>query len=377
MRLIRLALLVAGGLLAGNALATSSPQVTATPPIEGAASAASNLALPEVETLQVAAPSDVAPAPLRVRVVLPPGYRADAAIGYFVLYVNDGQDMEAVAMRESVATLSADGSIRAPIVIAIDMPPDRMGAYGLADRATSRSLVADTRYGPVGARANAYSEWVVKTLVPLIDARYRTRPTPDARAVLGWSLGGLNAFSLGWQYPEVFGRVGAFSPSFWLAAERGDADAIQRTRLAQRMIDGGPPRIGLKLFFAVGDAEEKDDRDGDGVIDAVDDVHDLVDGWREAGAIKAKGLAQLGYTVNLDYVAHATRADVALYLLHGGEHNQKSWARMFPVFLRWAYAKHAPALHATGRVVSYQSVPSGHVAARNVDLWLPPGYGRR
>ena len=63
--------------------------------------------------------------------------------------------------------------------------------------------------------------------------------------MLGWSLGGLNAFSVGWQYPDVFGRAGAFSPSFWLSAERGDTDAVQRTRLAQRMVDmlmqGGDP----------------------------------------------------------------------------------------------------------------------------------------
>lgn len=358
--------MLASGFWCGSAQAAPSP--TGQPSTSMAADTS-------VQTLYVDAP-DVASAPLRVRVLLPPGYRADATIGYAVLYVNDGQDMEAVAVRETLRALSDDGSIRPPIVVAVDMPPDRMGAYGLSDRAAARSLVADTRYGPVGTLANAYSQWVAKTLVPLIDALYRTRPTPDARAVLGWSLGALNAFNLGWEYPELFGRVGAFSPSFWLASDRSDASAIQRTRLAQQMVDGSQARAGLKLFFAVGDAEEKDDRDDDGVIDAVDDVHDLVDGWREAGAVKAKGLAQLGYSVNLDHAAHATRADVALYLLHGGEHNQKSWARMFPVFLRWAYARHAPALNTTGRVVSYQDIPSAHVAARNVDIWLPPGYGR-
>jgi len=29
----------------------------------------------------------------------------------------------------------------------------------------------------------------------------------------------------------------------------------------------------------------------------------------------------------------------------------------------------------TGQVVRYASMPSAHVAARNVDVWLPPGYG--
>jgi predicted alpha/beta superfamily hydrolase len=257
-------------------IACSMPVMAAPRRVDGAT------AIADYDTLQVPAPG-IAPTPLRVRVLLPPGYRPDAAIGYAVLYVNDGQDMEAVGLRPTLAALERDDAIRAPIVVAIDMPPDRMGGYGLSDRAAARSLVADTKYGPVGALAQPYSEWLARTLVPLIDARYRTRPSPDARAVLGWSLGGLNAFNLGWQYPEVFGRVGAFSPSFWLASDRSDDAAIQRTRLAQAMVDRGPTRLGLKLFFAVGETEETGDRDGDGIIDVVDDARDLIDGWPGSG----------------------------------------------------------------------------------------------
>jgi predicted alpha/beta superfamily hydrolase len=90
--------------------------------------------------------------------------------------------------------------------------------------------------------------------------------------------------------------------------------------------------------------------------------------------VKAKGLRQLGYSVNLDHATRPSRADAALAVLDGGQHNQASWARMLPGFLRWAYAVHAPPISATGTLVSYQDVPSAHVAARNVDVWLPPGY---
>lgn len=325
------------------------------------------------ETLAIAAPG-LSPSPLRVRVYLPPGYDPHAAIGYPVLYVNDGQDMEAVGLQATLASLYASHEIRPLIVAAIDMPPDRMAAYGVSDRVQARSLVAQTKYGPVGAQAHAYSEWMVKTLVPAVDARYRTRATPDARAVLGWSLGGLNAFNLGWQYPEVFGRVGAFSPSFWLSSERGDAQQVQRTRLAQRMVDGSTPRNGARHFFAVGTAEETDDRDGDGVPDALDDARDLIGGWRDGDALRAKGLQQLGYSINLDYGERPGREDAVLATLGQGQHNQTSWGRMLPAFLTWAYAYRAPALTATGRVDSYQDIPSAYVPARNVDVWLPPGY---
>lgn len=326
-----------------------------------------------IDTLQIEAPG-VAPAPLRVRVLLPPGYDARAAIGYPVLYVNDGQDLEAVGLRATLAALYAQRTIRPVIVVAIDMPADRMAAYGLSDRAGSRSVVAQTKHGAIGGGAHAYSEWLATTLVPAIDARYRTRATPDARAALGWSLGGLNAFNLGWQYPELFGRVGAFSPSFWLSAERDDASRVQRTRLAQRMVDGATPRNGARFYFAVGTTEETDDRDGDGLNDALDDVRDLIDGWRVGGAVNAKGLRQLGYSVNLDHAVRPTRADAALAVLEGGQHDQVSWARMLPGFLRWAYAVRAPDLAATGAVEGYQDFPSAHVAARTIDVWLPPGY---
>jgi hypothetical protein len=58
---------------------------------------------------------------------------------------------------------------------------------------------------------------------------------------------------------------------------------------------------------------------------------------------KARGLAQLGYSTNLDHALRPSDADVALLLLDGGEHNQASWARMLPVFLQWAYGRPAPA----------------------------------
>ena len=313
-----------------------------------------------------------APAGMKTTVYLPPDY-ASGTRRYPVLFVNDGQDREAVKLRETLQQLIASGEIRAPIVVAIDMPPDRMGAYGLSDRKAGANLVAKTRYGGIGANAHAYSEWLAHTLVPAIDAGYRTRTTPDARAILGWSLGGLNAFNLGWQYPEVFGRVGAFSPSFWPASDTTDDASMQRTRMAQRIVDASEQRNGARWFFAVGTAEETADRDGDGVNDAVDDTRDMLQGWNaDAGGMK--GLRQLGYSTNDDYAAKATRADASLYLLPGGRHEQAAWARMLPVFLRWAYAVNAPALQATGSVDSYQDVPSAYVPARNIDVWLPPSY---
>ncbi|MFT3897317.1 MAG: alpha/beta hydrolase-fold protein [Thermomonas sp.] len=272
-----------------------------------------------VDTLRLAAPG-VDDAPLRVRV-----YRYDDGRRHDVLYANDGQDMEAVGLEATLRALDAEG-VELPIVVAIDMPRDRMGAYGLSDRAHARNVAAGTKYGSVGTRAQAYSEWFAHTLVPAIDARYRTRRSRRGRAVLGWSLGALNAFNLGWNYPELFATVGAFSPSFWLSSERGDAAAVQRSRLALGMVEAGP-RHRMRWWIAAGDHEEIDDRDGDGLIDTVDDARDV-----------ALALQRAGDRTNLDWSRRPDRdSRVAFAVVAGGRHEQEAWKRMLPEFLRWRY----------------------------------------
>lgn len=344
--------------------------------LPAAIAAASAATPPRVETRHFT-PAAFAPDQVRVEIHLPPGYDPDATPGYPVLYIHDGQDMPTVGLRETLADLHARDALRPLIVVAIHMLPDRTGTYGLSDRQHGRALVAETKDGAVGARAHDYAQWVATELVPTIDARYNTRASPDARATLGWSLGALAAFNLGWQYPELFARVGMFSPSLWQSAERDDDDAVQRTRLAQRQVHDGPPRVGMKLFLGIGDREETDDRDSDGLNDALDDARDFVLGWNPDGidaGTGLRGLAQLGYRIDQDHATAPNRADVALHLLPGGEHNQASWAKLLPAFLRWAYTRTAPPLDATGTTVSWQDLPSAHVPARNVDIWLPPGY---
>jgi predicted alpha/beta superfamily hydrolase len=279
-----------------------------------------------IDTLRLAAPG-VDDAPLRVRVYRLLDAGSDDTRRHDVLYANDGQDMEAVGLEDALRALDAEG-VALPIVVAIDMPRDRMGAYGLSDRAHARSVVAQTKYGPVGTRAQAYSNWVARVLVPYIDAHYRTRHSRRGRAVMGWSLGALNAFDLGWNYPELFATVGAFSPSFWLSAERSDAAAVQRTRLALRMVEAGP-RHRTRWWIAAGEREETDDRDGDGLVDAVDDARDV-----------AIALGKAGARANLDWTRNPERdAQVAFAAVAAGEHDQATWKRMLPAFLRWRYGR--------------------------------------
>lgn len=298
--------------------------------------------------MDVAAPAPVkltlnaetfAPEQIKVTVYLPPGYAGSEA-RYPVLYANDGQDMDAVGLQDTLATLYAQHAIRPVIVVAVDMLKDRASGYGLFDRVRRRSVVGGSRIGPIGARAYDYSAWVVNELVPYVDAHYRTQASASGRTMLGWSLGALNAFSIGWEYPEVFGQVGAFSPSFWLAGDRSDATAVESTRLAQAMVDRAGQRKPVRFWFAVGGREETNDRNHNGTIDAVEDLQDLINGFTAPDGSHRRGLRDLGYPVDMDYAGHPSPADTVAYdLFPDGEHNQATWKRMLPVFLTWAYAE--------------------------------------
>jgi enterochelin esterase-like enzyme len=309
--------------------------------------------------LQLDAPA-FAPERVKVSVYLPPGYGDQGDRRYGVLYINDGQDMPAVGLESTLSRLYAqqaiEPAIEPVIVVAIDMLTDRMGTYGLSDRAAGASLPGSSRFGPIGARAHDYAQWLAGTLVPYIDSHYRTVPEASGRSMLGWSLGALQAFDMGWQYPELFGRVGAFSPSFWLPPSRAPGDE----RLAQAMVERGPRREGLRMFIAVGSAEETDDRDHDGVFDALDDALTLIRGGRD-GERDLQGLTGLGYRVSLAYAPCRPQSDIDFLLLADGRHNQASWARMLPVFLHWAYA--TPAASAMPRCRDYLPAPAAPTPA--------------
>ncbi len=65
-----------------------------------------------------------------------------------------------------------------------------------------------------------YAKFLATEVVPAIDAKYKTIKTRDGRAILGASLGGVTSVHTAIKYPEIFGRVGGQSTSFWIDDER-------------------------------------------------------------------------------------------------------------------------------------------------------------
>lgn len=71
------------------------------------------------------------------------------------------------------------------------------------------------KYG--GGKGAIYIDFLANELKPYIDANYRTKPEAKETAIIGSSLGGLISFYGGLKHPDVFGKIGALSTSFWFS----------------------------------------------------------------------------------------------------------------------------------------------------------------
>ena len=67
-----------------------------------------------------------------------------------------------------------------------------------------------------GTTGDLHAQWIVQSLKPWIDARFRTLPEAEHTVIAGASLGGLMSYYMLMTYPETFGNAIVFSPSFWV-----------------------------------------------------------------------------------------------------------------------------------------------------------------
>ena len=248
-------------------------------------------------------------------ILLPPGYRspAEAHTRYKTLYLNDGQDLEALRLAETLERLYAAGTIEHLIVVAVPTNADRLQEYGIA---------ATPDYKARGSKAAAYTRFLLDEVMPVINAQYRTASGAENTAILGASLGGLSAFDIGWNHPERFGRVGVFSGSFWWRTQSNSVEEMQTSRIAHAMVKAAPltaARRELNFWFQTGTEDETDDRDQNGVIDAIQDTTELID------ALQARGFRP--------------GRDIQYVEVPGGRHDPATWAGVMDVFLRWGFGR--------------------------------------
>ncbi len=93
-----------------------------------------------------------------------------------------------------------------------DVPPLLIAYVALAD---PDDRMAEYTFGTPGARGDLYRAFLADELVPALETAFATPRRPEARGVIGASLGGLISYRIGFDRPDLFARVGGQSSSFF------------------------------------------------------------------------------------------------------------------------------------------------------------------
>lgn len=175
----------------------------------------------------------------RMHVYLPPGYDAATERRYPVLYLNHGGGENDTHWTASGFThrildnLIADGKARPMIVV---MP-------------NTGRLVTGTP--PQPGEDDACTQEYLKDILPFVDARYRTRPNRESRAVAGLSMGGFVVLNTGLTHLETFGELYVFSSGYW-----PDQLVLFKERIRPLLSDPQiNERLRMPVYIAVGETD--------------------------------------------------------------------------------------------------------------------------
>lgn len=218
----------------------------------------------------------------RVWVYLPENYKQ---YSYPVLYMQDGQnvfdDATAYAGEWGVDEFLDSAILKSCIVVAIDNGGDkRLNEYCPYDMA---------KFGK--GEGGQYVDFLVKTLKPYIDKKYRTLKDSKHTFIAGSSMGGLISMYAILKYPKVFGGAGVFSPAFWVGPQIFD-DIIKKGT-----------NVKGKIYFYAGKQE------GETMVPDM---------------LKA-----------FERMVSVSKSKMTTVIRDDGKHNEPTWRKEFPLFYEW------------------------------------------
>ena len=225
----------------------------------------------------------------RIWIYLPDNY-ASSSKKYPVIYMHDAQNLfnsKTSYAGEWNVDETLDSINAQVIVIGIEHGDDK--------RIEELTPCQHPKYN--GGNAVAYLDFIVNTLKPIIDKKYRTKSNAKNTAMIGSSLGGMVSFYAAITYPNIFGKIGCFSPSFWFC----------RDNLNQLMTK--TKEFNTKIYFLCGDNEGDDD-----VIRDMENVEK----WVNSKRCECKKMNKR-------------------VIIKGGQHNEKLWREHFKKAYLWLF----------------------------------------
>jgi predicted alpha/beta superfamily hydrolase len=132
---------------------------------------------------------------------------------YPVVYMQDGQNLA-----DPARAFAAPWNLPAALIELAERGIETI-VVGIPNAGETRlreySPFHDERHG--GGDGDAYLAFLERTVKPLVDRRFRTRPEREATGIFGSSMGALISLYSFFRAPETFGFVGGMSPSIWFA----------------------------------------------------------------------------------------------------------------------------------------------------------------
>jgi len=226
-----------------------------------------------------------------------------------LLLLNDGQELDALQLKDTLTELSNYGRIKPVLVVAIYAGEERLQEYGTAGKPDFKKR---------GAKAALYTEFIKTELLPGI-TKLTGIEKFHSTAYAGFSLGGLSALDIAWNNPQLFDKVGVFSGSFWWRSKDLAKGYTDGDRIMHSIVKSTPVKPNIKIWLQTGTKDEASDRNKNGIIDSIDDTVDLIK------ELEAKGFSR--------------PADVQYIEMFGGSHNTETWAKAMPKFLVWAFGR--------------------------------------
>jgi enterochelin esterase-like enzyme len=179
------------------------------------------------------------------RIYLPPAYRTNPGQHFPVLYMLHGMSGSYLEwidyhLFDIADDMISKGQIK-PVIIVLPSGDKEF-------------WVDHANNGP------QWGQYVVQDVVGFIDASYRTIPNRDNRAVGGHSMGGHGALQLAFNHPNVFGIVGAHSPTLRTKDQAPDYfgdEVFYEAHDPVSLSKTAPNLKTLKIWFDIGDQDKE------------------------------------------------------------------------------------------------------------------------
>jgi alpha-glucosidase len=204
--------------------------------------------------------------PRNIQVYLPPDYDSSEK-AYPVFYLYDGEYLfnppsEGIgdyAVDETLDRLFNEGGLDGLIVVGIEH--DRNYSWSeympWVNEDMRDWLKASDTARAEGGEGFAFLDFIVRTLKPEIDSRYRTLTDRENTAIGGFCRMGIIPIIAGIEYPDVFSGVMAMSPAVWLA--EGGGRWLSNNQLIQYLNNSQMPE-NVKFYIDIGTEETSGSR---------------------------------------------------------------------------------------------------------------------